>query len=139
MLVALLVGSPDVPVHAVTVRYTPHGRRTHVRVRVSERLPVDARTMTGPQMTDIIRDRMLTLGELDYCDQYAVVVKAKARREREARAAGRPDVAPTARAGLTAVVVRRRAGVGCTHNSIARGARRNAGLRGWPTATDPRT
>jgi len=84
VLVALLLGSPDVPVHAVTVRYTPHGLRTRVRVRVSERLPVDARTMTGPQMTEIIRDRLLTLGELDYCDQYAVVVKAKARRERDA-------------------------------------------------------
>lgn len=85
VLVALLLGSPDVPVHAVTVRYTPQGRRTRVRVRVSERLPIDARSMTGPQMTEIIRDRLLTLGELDYCDQYAVVVKAKARREAEAQ------------------------------------------------------
>jgi 1-acyl-sn-glycerol-3-phosphate acyltransferase len=88
VLVALLVGSPDVPVHAVTVRYTPQGRRTLVRVRVSERLPIDARSMTGQQMTDIIRDRMLTLGELDYCDQYAFVVKAKAERERKAAQQG---------------------------------------------------
>jgi len=84
VLVALLVGSPDVPVHAVTVRYTPQGRRTHVRVRVSERLPVDARTMSGQEMTDVIRERMLTLGELDYCDQYAFAVKAKEQRERKA-------------------------------------------------------
>ncbi|HEY5136377.1 MAG TPA: lysophospholipid acyltransferase family protein [Candidatus Nanopelagicales bacterium] len=87
VLVALLTGSPDVPVHAVAVRYTPHGRRTHARIRISERLPIDARTMTGQQMTEVIRDRLLTLGELDYCDQYAFVVKARAERERAARAA----------------------------------------------------
>ena len=91
VLVALLVASPDVPVHAVAVRYSPHGRRTKVRVRISERLPIDARTMTGPQMTEILRDRLLTLGELDYCDQYAVVVKAKAAKERAAREAATTD------------------------------------------------
>jgi 1-acyl-sn-glycerol-3-phosphate acyltransferase len=82
VLVALLAGSPDVAVHAVAVRYTPHGRRTDARVRISERLPIDARTMTGQQMSDIIRDRLVTLGELDYCDQYAFVVKARAERAR---------------------------------------------------------
>ena len=35
-------------------------------------------------MTEVIRDRMLTLGELDYCDQYAFVVKARDERERKA-------------------------------------------------------
>jgi 1-acyl-sn-glycerol-3-phosphate acyltransferase len=85
VLVALLTGSPDVPVHAVAVRYFPKGRRTLARVRISERLPIDARTMSGPEMTAVIRDRLLTLGDLDYCDQYAVVVKAQAARERAAR------------------------------------------------------
>ena len=85
VLVALLTGSPDVPVHAVAVRYFPKGRRTLARIRISERLPIDARTMTGQQMADVIRDRLLPLGELDYCDQYAFVVKAKAAREKAAR------------------------------------------------------
>jgi 1-acyl-sn-glycerol-3-phosphate acyltransferase len=97
VLVALLVGSPDVAVHAVAVRYTPTGRRTLARVRISERLPLDARTMTGQEMTDVIRDRLVEIGELDYVDQYAFVVKAKAERERlereKAEAEGRTDQA----------------------------------------------
>jgi len=85
VLVALLAGSPDVPVHAVAVRYSSKGRRTVARIRISERLPIDARTMSGQEMTDVIRDRLVGLGELDYVDQYAFVVKAKAERERVAR------------------------------------------------------
>lgn len=85
VLVPLLVASPDVPVHAVAVRYTAKGRRTVARIRISERLPLDARAMSGPEMTEIIRDRLVELGELRYVDQYAFVVKARLERERLAR------------------------------------------------------
>ena len=85
VLVPLLVGSPDVPVHAVAVRYTPKGRRTVARVRISERLPIDARTMSGAEMTEVIRASLVELGELRYVDQYAFVVKARLERERLAR------------------------------------------------------
>lgn len=85
VLVPLLVGSPDVPVHAVAVRYTPKGRRTVARIRISERLPIDARTMSGAEMTEVIRASLVELGELRYVDQYAFVVKARLERERLAR------------------------------------------------------
>jgi 1-acyl-sn-glycerol-3-phosphate acyltransferase len=85
VLVPLLVGSPDVPVHAVAVRYTPKGRRTVARIRISERLPIDAGTMSGPEMTEVIRASLVELGELRYVDQYAFVVKARLERERLAR------------------------------------------------------
>jgi 1-acyl-sn-glycerol-3-phosphate acyltransferase len=85
VLVPLLVASPDVPVHAVAVRYTPKGRRTLVRIRISERLPIDARTMPGPEMTEVIRASLVQLGGLRYVDQYAFVVKARLERERLAR------------------------------------------------------
>lgn len=88
VLVPLLQASPDVPVHAVTVAYSKAGFRTRVTVRVSERLPLDARTMSGPELTAVIRDRLLEIGGLDYVDQYAFVVKAKAKRAAEAAAEG---------------------------------------------------
>jgi 1-acyl-sn-glycerol-3-phosphate acyltransferase len=85
VLVPLLVGSPDAPVHAVAVRYTPKGRRTVARIRISERLPIDSRTMSGAEMTEVIRASLVELGELRYVDQYAFVVKARLERERLAR------------------------------------------------------
>ncbi len=85
VLVPLLVGSPDAPVHAVAVRYTPKGRRTVARIRISERLPIDARTMSGAEMIEVIRASLVELGELRYVDQYAVVAKARLARERLAR------------------------------------------------------
>jgi 1-acyl-sn-glycerol-3-phosphate acyltransferase len=90
VLVPLLQSSPDVPVHAVTVAYDKAGFRTGVTVRVSERLPLDARSMSGPELTAVIRDRLVELGGLDYVDQYAFVLKAKAKRAAEAAAAGEP-------------------------------------------------
>ena len=84
VLVPLLVGSPDAPVHAVTVRYVPMGRRTLVRIRISERLPIDARTMSGQQMTDVLTASLAELGGLRYVDQYAFAAKARLERERRA-------------------------------------------------------
>ncbi len=85
VLVPLLVGSPDAAVHAVAVRYTPRGRRTVARIRVSQRLPIDARTMSGPEMTEVIRASLVELGGLRYVDEYAFVAKARRERERLAR------------------------------------------------------
>ncbi|HET7902518.1 MAG TPA: lysophospholipid acyltransferase family protein [Candidatus Nanopelagicales bacterium] len=80
VLVPLLEQNPDVPVHAVAVTYDTSRWRTRVRVRISERLPIDARTMSGPEMTAVIRDRLVEIGELSYVDQYAFVVKAREKR-----------------------------------------------------------
>lgn len=81
VLVPLLVANPDVPVHAVTVRYVPLGRRRRVTIRVSERLPLDPRSMTGAEMTAVVRDRMVELGGLRATNQSAFVAKARAARE----------------------------------------------------------
>jgi 1-acyl-sn-glycerol-3-phosphate acyltransferase len=97
VLVPLLVGSPDAAVHAVAVRYTPKGRRTVARIRVSERLPIDARTMSGAEMTEVIRASLVELGGFRYVDQYAVVAKARLERERLER-----EGQDTAGAGPTA-------------------------------------
>lgn len=86
VLVPLLEQNPDVPVHAVAVTYAKKGWRTAVRVRVSEALPLDPRSMTGPEMTAIIRDRLVEIGELSYVDQYAFVVKAREKRAAQAAA-----------------------------------------------------
>jgi 1-acyl-sn-glycerol-3-phosphate acyltransferase len=84
VLVALMQGSPDVPVHVIATTYTDRGRRRQLaRVRISPPLPIDPRTMTGDEMTVIIRTALAEAGQLDYVDQYAFVVKARA--EREAR------------------------------------------------------
>lgn len=83
VLVPLLVANPDVPVHAVTVRYAPQGRRTRVTIRVSERLAIDPRTMSGSEMTAVVRDRMVELGGLRATNQSAFVAKARASREQQ--------------------------------------------------------
>ncbi len=86
VLVALIQGSPDVPVHAIATTYTDRGRRRRLaRVRISPPLPVDPSTMSGEEMTVVIRTALAEAGQLDYVDQYAFVVKARA--EREARKA----------------------------------------------------
>ena len=85
VLVSLIVSNPDVPVHAIVTTYTDGSRRKHARMRISERLLIDPRTMSGDEMTVIIRKRIAEIGHLDYVDQYAFVVKARA--EREARKA----------------------------------------------------
>jgi hypothetical protein len=73
-------------VHAIATTYSSAGRgRKTATIRVSERLAVDARTMTGEDMTTVIRTSLADLGNLTYVDQYAFVVKA--RLEREARRA----------------------------------------------------
>ena len=72
--------------HAVVTSYTNRGfRRKVATVRMSPRLPLDPRTMTGDEMTVVIRDAITELGDLTYVDQYAFIVKARA--ERAARKA----------------------------------------------------
>jgi len=83
VLIPLLRANPDVPVHAVVTGYEPRGwRRTRVRIRVSEPLPLDPRTMPADEMTDIIRDALLELGGQRYVDRYARDVKAELRASR---------------------------------------------------------
>ena len=96
VLVPLLQANPDVPVHAIATTYDDTaGARTLARVRLSERLPVDPRTMSGEEMTTVIRDALVEHGKLGYVDQYAFVVKARLERDRrKAEAAEASD--PTA-------------------------------------------
>ena len=86
VLVPLISQNPEVPVHAVATTYGDGswGRRL-ATVRISPRLPVDPTTMSGQEMTDVVRDALVDLGGFTYVNQYAFVVKARA--ERAARAA----------------------------------------------------
>lgn len=79
LLVPLLEQNPGVPVHVIATTYPPGGRlRSRARVRLSPPLPVDSRTMTGPQMTAVIRDALVELTGLRYIDRYAMVDKRRA-------------------------------------------------------------
>jgi 1-acyl-sn-glycerol-3-phosphate acyltransferase len=90
VLVPLITGNPEVPVHAISVRYSPRGRRTLARIRISPRLPLDTRSMSGQEITDVIRASIAESGHLEYVDQYAFVVKARLQRQRDAAGEGRP-------------------------------------------------
>lgn len=79
LLVPLLTQNPDVPVHAIATTYPATGGwRSAARVRVSPRLPVDARTMSGAEMTAVLRDTLVELSGLRYIDRYAMVDKRRA-------------------------------------------------------------
>jgi 1-acyl-sn-glycerol-3-phosphate acyltransferase len=79
LLVPLLEENPDVAVHTIATTYPPGGRfRSRARVRVSPRLAVDARSMTGAEMTAVLRDSLVELTELRYIDRYAMVDKRRA-------------------------------------------------------------
>jgi 1-acyl-sn-glycerol-3-phosphate acyltransferase len=79
LLVPLLTENPGVAVHAIATTYPSGGRfRARARVRVSPRLPVDAATMSGPEMTAVLRDALVELSGLRYIDRYAIVDKRRA-------------------------------------------------------------
>jgi 1-acyl-sn-glycerol-3-phosphate acyltransferase len=83
VLIPLLQANPDVPVHAVVTSYTRRPRRrTRVDVRISEPLPLDSRTMSPEEMTELIRDALLELGGQTYVNRYARDVKAELRAAR---------------------------------------------------------
>jgi 1-acyl-sn-glycerol-3-phosphate acyltransferase len=96
IMIPLLQANPDVPVHVVAMQYEdrPFPRRIRVRVRVSEPLPLAARTMTPDEMTTIVRDAMLALSGQTYVDTYAQEVKAALRAERRRRAGTQGDGSP---------------------------------------------
>lgn len=79
LLVPLLTANADVPVHAIATTYpSAGGLRAAARVRVSPQLPVDARTMSGAEMTAVLRDALVELSGLRYIDRYAMVDKRRA-------------------------------------------------------------
>ena len=87
ILIPLLQANPDVPVHVVATRFGGRrGLRTSVEVRISHALPLDPRSMSPDEMTDLIRDALLELGELGYVDRYARDVKAELRAARRSAA-----------------------------------------------------
>ena len=78
VLIPVLQTNPDVPAYAITTRYTSRRRRrTHVQVRISPPLALDAHAMTPDEMTDMVRDALLELGGQSYVDEYAGVVKRR--------------------------------------------------------------
>ena len=86
VLVPLITGNPEAPVHVVATTYGAGSfGRTLATVRVSAALPIDRATMSGQEMTDMVRDALVDLGGFTYVNQYAFVVKARA--ERAAREA----------------------------------------------------
>lgn len=78
IMIPLLQANPDVPVHVVTTvyEYHPPPHRIQVHVRLSDPLPVDARTMGADELTGIVRNSLLALGGQTYVDAYAQEVKA---------------------------------------------------------------
>lgn len=78
-LVPLLRANPEVPVHAITVRYAKRGLRVGVQVRVSAPLPVDRATMSDDEMVAVIRDAMIAVSGLRYVDEPAWTAKKRAR------------------------------------------------------------
>ena len=80
VLIPLLQRNPDRPVHVVTTSYRP-GRlgRIRVTVKVSEALPIDARTMSPDEIVELLRDTMLAMSGQTYVDRYARDVKAQLR------------------------------------------------------------
>lgn len=86
VLVPLLQANPDVPVHVVVTRYKPRARRrTRVSIQFSPRLDVDPRSMSAEQLTEAVRDALVGTGDLEYVDEYARDVKARAAAARAAR------------------------------------------------------
>jgi 1-acyl-sn-glycerol-3-phosphate acyltransferase len=84
IMIPLLQANPDVPVHVVTSQYENHPapRRIQVKVRISQRLPLDPRTMDADELTGTIRDALLALGGQTYVDSYAQDIKAEKHRLR---------------------------------------------------------
>ncbi len=77
IMIPVLQANPDVPVHAIVTTYGGRNRgRDRVDVRLSPPLPIDVRTMSADEITTIVRDALVSLGNLDYVDAYARDVKA---------------------------------------------------------------
>ena len=82
ILIPVLEGSPDVPVHTITTTYPGrrHGRSL-VEIRLSPALPIDVRTMAADEIVAAIRDSLLQDGGMPYVDAYARDVKKASLRE----------------------------------------------------------
>ncbi len=80
ILVPVIQGNPEVPVHAITTTYEGrrHGRN-RVEVSLSAPLPIDPRTMDADAIVTVIRDALLELGGMPYVDAYAQGIKAASR------------------------------------------------------------
>ena len=77
VLVPVLRANPEVPVHAITTRYTRRRfRRTRVQVRISPRLRLDPATAPPEAMIAVVRDALLGLGGQTYVDRSARDAKA---------------------------------------------------------------
>ncbi|MDO8307936.1 MAG: lysophospholipid acyltransferase family protein [Actinomycetota bacterium] len=76
VLVPVLRANPGIPVHAVSISYpgTRRGRK-RVDLRFSPALPLDLDAMNATELTDAVRDAILSLGGMPYVDRYGLTVK----------------------------------------------------------------
>jgi 1-acyl-sn-glycerol-3-phosphate acyltransferase len=76
VLVPILQANPDVPVHAMVIGYGRRRRgRIPVELRFSPALDIDATVMSANEVTDAVRDALLTLGGMPYFPAFAQRVK----------------------------------------------------------------
>ena len=84
VLLAVLRDNPDVPVHALTTRYTGGRGRRRVQVRISPRLPyapATIATLTDDEIMTMLREELLRLGGQTYRDESAYDVKRALRNQ----------------------------------------------------------
>jgi 1-acyl-sn-glycerol-3-phosphate acyltransferase len=78
VLVPILQANPQVPVHAMSIGYTPvQGRRTQVELRFSPGLDLDLVSMSANDLTDAVRDAILELGGMPYVPQFGRALKER--------------------------------------------------------------
>lgn len=76
VLVPVLRANPGIPVHAVSISYPgTHRGRKRVDLRFSTALPLDLDAMNATELTDAVRDAILSLGGMPYVDRYGLTVK----------------------------------------------------------------
>lgn len=81
VLLPMLEENPDVPVHAISTTYPTDGRfRRRAVVRISPPLDIDTRTMAPAHIMDVVRETLITIGDLPYVDVYAQGVKGARQR-----------------------------------------------------------
>ena len=76
ILIPVIQGNPDVPVHAITTTYTGSRR---IDVALSPRLPIDGRSMDADSIVTSLQDAVLAQGGMPFVDAYARDIKAARR------------------------------------------------------------
>lgn len=76
VLVPILQANPGIPVHAMSIGYSPMRMgRKRVDLRFSPALALDPELMTANELTDCVRDAILQLGRMPYVHQFGRAIK----------------------------------------------------------------